>query len=133
VLFVTNAEESLGQLADCYHIAREARGQLFDVDATQLHEDQEQAEAMLGSLLGMPDDVIEDYKQQRKTLMNYVCNSTAGFAKAMYDDHAWAQYLCWDLHDDPFDFMFDSVSRKAAQACYDAMQGFPRWRPCNSD
>ena len=132
VLFVSNAEDCLGQLADCYHIARESRGQLFDVDATQLHEDQERAEAMLGSLLGIPDVVIEDYNQHRKTQMNYVCNSTAGFEKAMYDEHAWAKYLCWDLHDDPFDFMFDSVSRKAAQACHEAMLRFPRWHPNNT-
>ena len=64
--------------------------------------------------------------------MNYVCHSTGGFAKETYEDHVWAKYLCWDLHDDPFDFMVDSVSRKAAQACHEAMLGFPRWHPSDT-
>jgi hypothetical protein len=129
VLFVGASEETVSTLADCYYVARQAKGRMFEVDGSKHHPEQERAEELLGSILGVPDYVIQDYKQAKPGLLNYVAQSRLHITKEMYENNPWAKYLCWDVHDDPFDLMFDSVSRRAAKACYDHMKGFPRWHP----
>ena len=129
VLFVASSQETVSSLADCYYIARQSKGRMFEADGAKIHPEQERAEELLGSILGVPDYVIQDYKQIKPRLITYVAQSLHDITAEMDEDHPWAKYLCWDLHDDPFDLMSDSVSRRAAMACHDLMEGFPRWHP----
>jgi hypothetical protein len=129
VVFIAGQEQSLGFLADAFYHARGARGRLFEPDATKLPPHHAEAERLLGSILGIPENVIDDYEASRRTVVNYVCSDLGGIPAEMYEEHDWAKHICWALHDDPFDLMLPSVSRTAAQQCHAVMEGFPRWDP----
>ena len=129
VVFIAGQEQNLGFLADAYYHARGSRGRMFEPDALKFPRRQAEAERLLGSLLGIPENVITDYEGSQSTLVNYVCNDLGKYPAEMYKQHDWAKYICWALHDDPFDMMFPSVSRKAAQQTHAFMEGFVRWRP----